>query len=52
MLTGLGSKLLCQIYKLKATSGCSVGAELEYAETMSKRKIPEHAATVSKNQNK
>lgn len=48
MLTGLGSKLLCQIYNLKATSGCSVGEALEYAERISKQKIPEPAATVSK----
>lgn len=48
MLTGLGSKLLCQIYNLKATSGCSVGEALEYAETISKQKIPEPAAAASK----
>lgn len=44
----LGSKLLRQIYNLKATFGYSVEDKLEYAETKSREQIPESAATLSK----
>lgn len=35
----LGSKLLCQIYNVKNTSGYGAGDGLEFAETKGKEKI-------------